>query len=116
MQKIKPYSPYLIIISVFALLGMLFSFGAQRGGINQLNGFIAPIIGPWSRFLDPNGANRVKIFDLHAAISTIFLLVSVCFAPRIKNKTGRVLAVITTCILVACWCFMGLGKVIVELR
>jgi hypothetical protein len=116
MQKLKLYRPYLIIIFIFALIGMLISFGAQRGGINQLNGFIAPIIGPWSRFLDPNGAYTLKRFDLYAAIVTVFLLASIYFAPRVKNKTVRIIAIIATCILVAVWCFTGLGKVLVEMR
>lgn len=65
MKTLKRYLPYLLIMSVFSILGMMCSFGAQPGGINKLNGFLAPMIGPWSRFLDPNGAYTLKVFDLY---------------------------------------------------
>ena len=119
MKNITPYRSYLITIFVFALVGLLFSFSAQRGGINQLNGFIAPIIGPWSRALPPN-ANKFTYWELDNyifAISvTISVLISVAISGMPKNKVVRILTKLISYIAVVFWCLCGLGKVIIELR
>jgi hypothetical protein len=118
MQKLKPYRSYLIILFAFAILGMVFSFGAQRGGINQLDGFIAPLIGPWSRCLNPN-ADGLKYWDagnwLFAVPVTLITLFSVAFASRPKKKILRVLAKLIAYIAVIFWCLCGIGKVILEM-
>jgi hypothetical protein len=118
MQKIKPYRSYLILIIAFALLGMLFSFGAQRGGINQFNGFIAPIIGPWSRVLPPN-ADKFKYWELNNyifAISiTVITLTLVAVSGIPKNKIVRILTKLISYIAVVFWCLCGMFKVILEM-
>lgn len=118
MQKLKHYRPYLIILFAFAFVGMVFSFGAQRGGIGQLNGFIAPLIGPWSRCLEPN-ADKLKYWEagnwLFASFVSLVTLLAVALAARPEKKVLRVLTKLIAYISVLFWCLCGLGKVILEL-
>ena len=118
MQNIRTYKSYLIIIFAFAMIGMLFSFAAQRGGINQLNGFIAPIIGPWSRILEPNAYElehwEAKNFAFAISVS-IVAIISVLFSSVPKNKTFRVMIKVIAYAAVVFWCICGMMKVVTEL-
>jgi hypothetical protein len=118
IQKLKPYRSYLIILFAFAVVGMGFSFGAQRGGIGQLNGFIAPLVGPWSRWLEPNG-DRLKYWEagnwLFAGSLSLITVFSVAFSARPKKKILRVLTKFIAHVAVIFWCLCGIWKVVLEL-
>ena len=100
---------------VFAMVGMMFSFGAQRGGINQFNGFIAPIIGPWSRILAPN-ADKFRYWELNNyifAISVSLITIASVVASSIpKNNILRILLKLIAHIAIVFWCLCGMYKVI----
>ncbi len=118
MHKIRTNISYLVIIFIAALLGLLLSFAAQGGGIGQINGFIAPIMGPWSRVLEPNAVRFVN-WELNNYIFAISLTLitagSVMLSSVPKRKAFRVLLKLIAHIFVAIWCWCGLVKVIVEL-
>ena len=66
---------YLAITVICSLLGLFLSFHVQLGGIDSFNALIAPILGPFSYFLNPNSS-------LKGQIST-FLLLSLIIQPII---------------------------------
>ena len=118
MTKIKPYISYRIIIFAFAFIGTCFAGAAQRGGINHLNGFIAPLIGPWSRALPPN-ADKFKYWELSNyifAISvTLITLIAIVGSNLPKKKILRVFTKLIAHLAVVFWCLCGMFKVILEL-
>lgn len=118
MQTIKTYRSYFIIVLVFAIIGTLVAGTAQPGGINHLNGFIAPIIGPWSKILPPNAA-RLKNWTqdnyLFAIPLSLVTLVFVVVSPIPKNRVVRIITKVFAHLAVVFWCLCGLSKVMIEL-
>jgi hypothetical protein len=118
IHNLKPYRSYLIILMAFAAIGMVLSFGAQPGGINQVNGFIAPLIGPWSRCLEPNPVRfgNWHTGDWQFVVSvTLLTWIPVAFAVRPKNRMVRVLTRLVAHSALIFWCLCGLGKVVLEM-
>ena len=118
MHNIRANISYLAMILAAALLGLLLSFAAQGGGIGQVNGFIAPIMGPWSRILAPN-ADRFVNWEssnyIFAISTTLITTASVVLSSVPKRKVIRILLSLTAHVAVAFWCLCGLGKVVLEL-
>lgn len=117
-SHLKAYRPYLFIILLSALIGTCFAGAAQRGGISHLNGFIAPILGPWSRILPPN-ADQFKYWELNnflfAVSVTLITLFSIAASRLPKHRILRRLTTAAACLAVVFWCLCGLFKVILEL-
>jgi len=118
IMKLKLIKTHLIIILVFSTLGMLASLMAQRGGINQINGFLAPILGPWSFCLPPNPKRLMnwetyKVFKAISIGLTVVLLVSTSLI--VKNKVLKIIFSLLGYISLVYWCLLGLAKVFVEL-
>jgi hypothetical protein len=118
MHQLKLYRSFLLILLVFAVIGTGLSFGAQRGGIGPLNGFIAPLIGPWSRCLEPN-ADRLKFWEagnwLFAVSVTLITFLSVSVSVRMKKNGVRALIKVIAYLAVLFWGLCGIGKVLLEM-
>ncbi len=118
MQTIRPFRSYLFVALAFAVAGFLLSFAAQGGGIGPVNGFIAPIIGPWSRLLEPN-ADRFRDWELNNyifALSVTFLTAALVMASSVpRNRAVRILLELAAHAAVVFWCWCGMIKVMVEL-
>ena len=103
---------------VFALLGFLLSFAAQGGGIGPVNGFIAPVLGPWSGILEPN-AIRLRDWKLNNQVfavgATLVVAASVMLSAVPERKAWKILLKLVAHVAVAFWCLCGIGKVILEL-
>ena len=102
-----------------ACCGMVFSFGAQRGGISQANAFLAPLMGPRSQTLSPN-PHPVSVWSPQYALFARCLTVILAFAligsylgvSRWLRRTAIALAVPSLVI----WVLAGLMKVVLELH
>ncbi|WP_372796456.1 hypothetical protein [Pontiella sp.] len=118
MTLLKRYAPYAVVMLLFAVLGTCLAGAAQHGGINHFNGFLAPLIGPWSRLLPPNAA-RFSYWDagnyIFVISVTLAVIAALAAANGPKNKILRVFTRLLSYIAVIFWCLCGLGKVILEL-
>jgi len=119
VKTLQGYRTPIAIVLVASSLGVLVSFIAQPGGIGQLNAFLAPILGPWSKCLKPNAARVASPEVLKLALFTLlFLGVSVFTAIGGNHLKKRYLRIITRCVgyaAIVLWCLCGLHKVVVEL-
>lgn len=113
----KSYRSYFIVVVAMAVLGALLSFGAQPGGINAVNAFIAVVIGPWSRVLSPNAHpfHRWETGDyLLPVLTTLIVLGVVSVSQLPKKKVGRIAVKVLAHMAVVFWCLCGFVKIIVE--
>jgi len=110
---------YGLLFLVPAFFGVLLSYTAQPGGINQSNAFLAPFLGPWSQTLPPN-SHPVSVwsaeYSLFAKCLTAVLALSIigsCLATyRWLRYSATGIAVVTLVI----WVLAGLMKVVSQLH
>jgi hypothetical protein len=109
---------YSVIIFIVAFLGVLISFTAQPGGINQYNAFIAPFLGPWAQTLPPNShpiSTWSAGYDLFAKCLTVILVLSVIGSFVLPNDLLRYTATSVAVVSLIIWVLAGLMKVVTQL-
>jgi hypothetical protein len=109
---------YGLLLFIPANLGVLISFTAQPGGINQSNAFIAPFLGPWAQTLQPNPhpvSTWSAEYALFARCMTVVLALSVIGSYLATNDWLRYLATGTAVLARVVWVLAGLMKVVSQL-
>jgi len=114
----KSYGSYAVLVFAFALMGTYLASFAQPGGISHTNGFVAPIMGPWSRVLSPNAQLIQHVASDHYAFTfatTLVVIGLVVVSPLPKHRGVRIPVKVLAHLAVVYWCLCGLVKVVVEL-
>ena len=112
------FAIYISIIFAACALGVFLSFGAQPGGITQVNAFIAPLIGPWSQVLEPNShhvgswSERYKMF---AIILTVILVICLTGSLLFMNFWLSYMSTVIAFLSLIIWVLSGLAKVVSQL-
>jgi hypothetical protein len=109
---------YSVIIFIVAFLGVLISFTAQPGGINQYNAFIAPFLGPWAQTLPPNShpiSTWSAEYALFAQCLTAVLVLSIIGSFFVPNDLLRYTATSVAVVSLIIWVLAGLMKVVSQL-
>ncbi len=119
MKSTKHFGSYILVFLVASALAVLISLGAQPGGINRINAFIAPIIGPWSKCLPPNSAEltaqELHTFSIYTFLFIVIVLFSSIASYYLKNRWIRIIVKLIGYVVIATWCLRGIGKVLSEL-
>ena len=109
---------YGLLFLLVALFGVILSFAAQPGGINQSNAFIAPFLGPWSKTLSPN-PHPVSTWSAEYALfaKSMTLALFLCLAGSYLNANGLLRNISTgiAVIVIIVWLLSGLMKVVSQL-
>jgi hypothetical protein len=109
---------YGLLLLIPANLGVLISFTAQPGGINQSNAFIAPFLGPWAQTLQPNPhpvSTWSAEYDLFTKCLTLVLVLSIIGSFLVPNDLLRYTATSVAVVSLIIWVLAGLMKVVSQL-
>ena len=109
---------YSLLLIVPSFLGVLISFTAQPGGINQSNAFIAPLLGPWAQTLKPNPhpvSTWSAEYELFAKCLTAVLVLSAVGSFLIPNDLLRYTVTTVAVLTLIIWVLAGLMKVVSQL-
>jgi hypothetical protein len=109
---------YGLLLLIPANVGVLLSFTAQPGGINQSNAFIAPFLGPWAQTLRPN-PHPVSTWSAEYALFTkcltAVLVLSVIGSYLPSDRWLRHPATGMAVLALVVWVLAGLMKVVSQL-
>lgn len=109
---------YVCLLLLACAISVFLSMGAQPGGIGQMNAFLAPIMGPWSYFLEPNGLTLKSCTQGYLASSALLTVCIGVFVPSSYLVRSRILWNISICIGVfssVVWGFCGIRRVVLDL-
>ena len=113
-----PSCIYLTLFSIACGFGVFLSLGAQPGGIDQINAFLSPILGPWSRFLAPNALTLKQCtlsYLVYSGALTAMLFVFVPSSCVVKNYFFRRLSIGIGFLSTIVWVLYGLRRICIDL-
>ena len=119
MKSIKHFGSYILAVLIASVLAVLVSLAAQPGGITQINAFLAPIMGPWSKGLPPNraelAAQELQMFPVYTLLFMVIVVFSSIASYYLKNRWIRIIVKLIGYVVIVTWCLVGIRKVLWEL-
>lgn len=109
---------YVVPFLAAGAFGVLLSSGGQPGCIGPVNAFLAPIMGPWSRFLTPNALTLGQCtfkYLLFSGVLTTSVLIFVPVSYLAKNRIFWITSLCMSMLSIAVWILYGIGRVVIDL-